>query len=263
MRFLNLSHNNISKFEAGWHYTWLRLRWLGLSHNNFSGPLETESLNFIKYDNTNFWIDLSNNNFNRVVISEEENIEQNIVKINLHHNPIICDCNAKMFESGQNKKSLKITGITLTGLEESCRKTPPKNCVTETSEEVYNLIWIIPLACFLIATIVLMAVKVTFMFKSSKTEDEKENNKIYDAFISYCHQVTILCLNINGPLLHGNIFYKLQDSDWVETVLWRRLESGEAGPGYKCCVHVRDFLPGHTIPDQIVTRIQESRWVTW
>ena len=194
MRFLNLSHNNISKFEAGWHYTWLRLRWLGLSHNNFSGPLEIESLNFIKYDNINFRIDLSYNNFNRVVTSEEANIELNFVKIDLYQNPIICDCAAKMFESGQNKKSLEIrqiTAITLTGLEESCKKTPPKNCVTETSEEVYSLIWIIPLACLLIATIVLMAVKVTFMFKSSRTEDEKEKNKIYDAFISYCHQVTI------------------------------------------------------------------------
>ena len=53
-------------------------------------------------------------------------------------------------------------------------------------------------------------------------------------------------------------FCLLQDSDWVETVLWRRLE-----PGYKCCVHVRDFLPGQTIPDQIVTSIQESRWVAY
>lgn len=192
MRFLNLSHNRISKFEAGWQYTWLRLKWLILSHNNFSGPLETDSLNFIKYDNTNFWIDLSNNNFNRVVISEEFCIiTQNFVKINLHHNPIICDCDAKMFESGQNKKRLRtISAITLTGLEESCRTTPTKNCFTETSEEVYSLIWIIPLACLLIATIVFIAVKVTFMFKSSKTEDEKEKNKIYDAFISYCHQVT-------------------------------------------------------------------------
>ena len=42
-------------------------------------------------------------------------------------------------------------------------------------------------------------------------------------------------------------------------MLWRWLESTESG--YKCCVHVRDFLPGQTIPDQIVTFIQESRWV--
>ena len=43
-------------------------------------------------------------------------------------------------------------------------------------------------------------------------------------------------------------------------MLWRWLESTESG--YKCCVHVRDFLPGQTIPDQIVTCIQESRWAT-
>ena len=92
VRYLNLSHNNISKFEDGWHHTWLRLRWLGLSYNNFSGPLETESLNFIKYDNNNFWIDLSNNNFTRVVISNlfaGDISEQTSVQIDLRQNPFL------------------------------------------------------------------------------------------------------------------------------------------------------------------------------
>lgn len=90
MRYLNLSHNNISKFEDGWHHTWLRLRWLGLSYNNFSGPLETESLNFIKYDNNNFWIDLSNNNITQVVISNVSGaiFEQTSVQIDLRQNPL-------------------------------------------------------------------------------------------------------------------------------------------------------------------------------
>ena len=196
MRFLNLSHNNISKFEDGWHYTWLRLRWLGLSHNNFAGQLETDSLNFIKYDNTDFWIDLSHNNFSRVVISdvfETITIELNVVKIDLHHNPIVCDCAAKIFESGLNKHSpTQINAITLTGLEGLCRKSQPQNrtCVKETSDGYFgtsSLIWIIALTCLVIVS-VFMA--VFCLFKRSKTEVEKEKDKSYDVFISYCHQVT-------------------------------------------------------------------------
>ena len=188
----------MSKFEDGWRYTWLRLRWLDLSHNNFSGQLETDSLNFIKYDNSDFWIDLSHNNFNRVVISDmfqEETIELNVVKIALHHNPIVCDCDAKIFESGQNKQSRsQIKSVTLTGLKEVCRKSQPLNrtCVSETSDgflETSSIIWIIALACLVIAASVFMA--VICLFKRSKTEtDEKEKDKSYDVFLSYCHQVT-------------------------------------------------------------------------
>lgn len=189
----------MSKFEDGWRYTWLRLRWLGLSHNNFSGQLETDSLNFIKYDNSDFWIDLSHNNFNRVVISDmfqEGTIELNVVKIALHHNPIVCDCDAKIFESGQNKQSRsQIKSVTLTGLKEVCRKYQPQNrtCVTETSDgflETSSLIWIIALACLVIAASAFMAA-VICLFKRSKTEtEEKEKDKSYDVFLSYCHQVT-------------------------------------------------------------------------
>ena len=108
--------------------------------------------------------------------------------------PLVCDCDAKIFESGQNKHRRRIAAITLTGLEESCRKNQPENtnCGTETSEGVHNLVWIIPLACLLIAAPVLIAVIAHFKSSKMHDDDEEEKNKIYDAFISYCHQVTIL-----------------------------------------------------------------------
>ena len=221
----------MSKFEDGWRYTWLRLRWLGLSHNNFSGQLETDSLNFIKYDNSDFWIDLSHNNFNRVVISdmfEEETIELNVVKIDLHHNPIVCDCDAKIFESGQNKQSRsQIKAITLTGLEEVCRKSQPQNrsCVTETSDgflETSSLIWIIALACLVIAASAFMAA-VICLFKRSKTEtDEKEKDKSYDVFLSYCHQVTRSQIP-DRPFIHNLQF----DFAYFRTVTGSRMFFGD------------------------------------
>ena len=112
--------------------------------------------------------------------------------------PLVCDCDAKIFESGQNKHRRRIAAITLTGLEESCRKNQPENtnCGTETSEGVHNLVWIIPLACLLIAAPVLIAVIAHFKSSKMHDDDEEEKNKIYDAFISYCHQVTILKVHL-------------------------------------------------------------------
>ena len=43
------------------------------------------------------------------------------------------------------------------------------------------------------------------------------------------------------------------------TSKYQNISPWTEGLGYKCCVHVRDFMPGQTIPDQIVACIQESR----
>ena len=172
------------------------MRWLNLSHNNFSGKLDTSALNFIKHDNLNFRIDLSSNKLSHVVISdvlEEEMIQQNFVKIDLHDNPLTCNCDTKIFEEGENKEYKSIQHITLSGLEKSCRKTQPKksNCIIETSvledSKAFNLNYILPLGYLFIGTLALVV--VVLKCKRKKTEDEWDKKKLYDVFLSYCHQV--------------------------------------------------------------------------
>ena len=73
------------------------------------------------------------------------------------------------------------------------------------------------------------------MFCRPDDNDEKE----YDCFVSYSHE----------------------DSIFVENQLVPMIEEYQESPGdptYRCLVHVRDFIPGESIPDQIVKAVSNS-----
>uniref|UniRef100_T1GF09 TIR domain-containing protein n=1 Tax=Megaselia scalaris TaxID=36166 RepID=T1GF09_MEGSC len=66
------------------------------------------------------------------------------------------------------------------------------------------------------------------------TEEKIDKNRIYDAFISYCHT----------------------DEEYVVKIL----EKLETGPDpYKFCLHFRDWMPGEFISKQIVESIEKSK----
>lgn len=66
------------------------------------------------------------------------------------------------------------------------------------------------------------------------TEEELDKNKTYDVFISYSHQ----------------------DEKFVEQLV-QELEYGEKP--FKVCIHVRDWVPGQFIAEQIVSSVNDSR----
>ena len=111
---LNLSHNSLTRFEDQWQYNWLGLQVLDLSYNQFSGRISTSELNFIKFDPTKFYVNLSHNNIEEIsadVVYSEENIQENLVSLNIAGNPVASDCETLLAD---------LHPVTLLGVQSRC-----------------------------------------------------------------------------------------------------------------------------------------------
>ena len=115
---LNLSHNSLTRFEDQWKYNWLGLQVLDLSYNQFSGRISTsEQLNFIKFDPTKFYVNLSCNNIEEIsddddYVYDDENIQENLVSVNIASNPVASDCDSILADHHR---------VTLLGFQSSCQ----------------------------------------------------------------------------------------------------------------------------------------------
>ena len=97
----------MTRFEDAWHYNWLGLELLDLSYNEFSGNISTSQLNFIKFDQSKFFVNLSHNYIEDIpvdVVLEEEMIEENHVNIDIEGNPIASNCQSVLLERSQSQE---------------------------------------------------------------------------------------------------------------------------------------------------------------
>ncbi|XP_044004016.1 toll-like receptor Tollo [Aphidius gifuensis] len=171
-------------------------------------------------------------------------VAMNLSEITIHDNPWKCDCDGiyllKFLEKMKDKipKMMKVT-CDVNNL----------SVLTMTSDELcpsYAYIYVVLSLCIVVLVIIytilckyMRDVKIWLhsrnMCLNFITENDIDQEKLYDAFISYSHK----------------------DSNFVLDELIPRLENGPVP--FKLCVHYRDWKAGVSITQQIVESINSSR----
>lgn len=187
-------------------------------------------------------ISLSNNNL--TILSDNVLSELNGLIAELDNNPWDCSCRALNFShfvKGNipygNNVLCGATGLKIKTLSDT-QLCPNYTTTLYIAVGILFFVSIITLAgafCCYYKSEVKIWMYSRNLFIWLITEEDVDEDKQYDAFISYSHM----------------------DGDYVEKLLVKELESG-ANP-YKICVHTRNWLPGEAIPDQIVESVKNSR----
>ena len=198
---LNLSYNQISRFEVGWRINWLGLETLDLSFNNFSGNLGSSSLNFLKHNPGEFKINLTENYIVNITIDkklQEEKIEENFVKIDVSNNPIVCSCNAYYFASSLNKLDENAKHLTLTGLSSRiCTESQIETLGCYTEPEEWRLDIIVTLITIISVIVVILAVSLVY-WKTRKSNNNEDFDK--ELFYSVMSSFHFTSLETQGKL---------------------------------------------------------------
>ncbi|XP_063612976.1 protein toll-like [Penaeus indicus] len=195
-------------------------------------------------------LDIHGNKFTYLEPSVVDYFNKTDITLSLGENPWVCDCkltDLQSFLRSQELKVLDFHNIRCMNFNETLGDvTEGDMCPIVLPPEVIIASTVISM--FLI----LSGVLATVSFWKYKEEikvwlfthrlclwavahEEYDNNKKYDAFISYSNK----------------------DEEFVNTVLVPGLESGD--PKYKVCLHYRDWLPGAYIQQQITQSVEASR----
>ncbi|XP_011197812.3 protein toll [Bactrocera dorsalis] len=202
-------------------------------------------------------LDLRNNrlkslsaDFLRVFLNESTKLQS----LYLSANPWLCDC-----ASNQLLYTLRVHRQRIPDVEQlRCDNKPnitlltaslSELCQTEDSVKRYQYMIATIITAALIIIIFLLIIALFLKYKLQVKiwlyghnilrccirEYELDENKMFDAFISYAHQ----------------------EADFVNHLLVPQLEHGE--PPFRVCTHERNWLAGAYIPEQIIESVEQSR----
>ncbi|XP_044162184.1 toll-like receptor 4 [Bufo gargarizans] len=185
-------------------------------------------------------LNVSSNNFHSLSEETTQFISQNLVKVDLSHNPYDCSCNQQTFllwAYEQRSRSLKFSESLKCNTPEYLQGTQLGK--VNLSCNLTNYVWF---GGFVAAIVIAGGMfhcykRKYFHLCYSLLKDKKYNSeKEYDAFV-----------------IHSSL-----DEEWVNKELVPKLEDGN--PCFKLCLHYRDFIPGIPITTNIVNEgIRRSR----
>lgn len=238
---LHIEHNNISVLPLATTPGYSEVREIYASHNNIS-VIEKDQIPM----NLSI-LDVRSNKFHQfnLNIFYNNNKTHNLQSLSLSHNPWDCDCKSLDFLYFIQSNLDKIHDYN----EITCKN---ERLLSESLKDDFcpeNVQGIITLSVIL-ALLGLIAGTLAALFYKYKeyvmvwchahnirifAEEKIDEHKKYDAFISYSHK----------------------DEQFITDHLVPTLENGPIP--YKLCLHIRDWVIGEFIPNQIATSIEESR----
>ena len=260
LEYYNLSHSRIREMSIHfleWRRYFPKLKYLDLSFNKikyFSGisdnGLSTDPIGVI---------DLRRNNITS--LSKDDiytlKFQSQTVFIDIRNNPIKCDCKlSPLVNTLKNSSSVLLKKYNYMSELKCAQPASLSGKIISKLDnehcefiEVFSLVVpVVILSCCLVflALVMLITIKYrqeimilafTRLHISLPCREVVNVNKAYDAFICYSEH----------------------DLHWVIYTLLPRLEEPDNGPGFKLCIHHRDFPVGGAIFDNIDSKVRESR----
>jgi Leucine-rich repeat (LRR) protein len=242
---LDLSNKNLTSISGLYEsiIDYNNITGLLLSHNQLTelnGTALPPNLTSVAFDH------------NAILRVDHINKMSKLKSVWLGGNPYKCDCNSRglyRFVKRNTRsvvrdpndvvldcKSGLLAVSNITQYEEFCNPDP----------------WLVPISLIVAFTLVLLIMFIVFLLKRETIyiwvyskpwlrsicffREEDTMNKTYDVFISYAHE----------------------DANFVEELMVPNLEDQTSEFSYKCLVHVRDFIPGQPIAEQIIDAVDSS-----
>ena len=267
LNYYNLSHSklvHLSPMLLSWRRYFPKMIYMDLSHNAIK-YFTTFTDNGRITDGIGV-LDLKFNNITTLTWDDLETIRlhSNTVSIDIRNNPLSCDCKfSKLITrmGNANTSSQDVLKKIYRYFDEMKCATPEvqrNKIVTELTdafvcESLESIMFVGPIITLSVAVAVSLVGLVAVVTYRKEIqilaftrlyigipcrEHVDSDNCTYDAFIAYAEQ----------------------DGSWVFNTLMPRLEeiTDNGGPGFKLCIHHRDFPVGGCIADNISDKIKES-----
>nr|AHL39100.1 toll receptor 1 [Macrobrachium rosenbergii] len=196
-------------------------------------------------------LNVRGNNISFLTTSMVEFLNLTDIQLSIGNNPWKCDCNTAELHKFLRDPDRKILDIH----DVSCANIPNEVLISLSDEDLCPLIqqpFVIASITAVSVCLLVVAILGTVSFYTYRqdikvwlfthrlclwavAEEEKDDDKKYDAFISYSSK----------------------DEEFVNNILVPGLENED--PKYKLCLHYRDWVPGDYIQNQIHHSVEESR----